>query len=463
MEFTDSATQFTPEKINQLKEWDQQYTWHPFTQMRDYMQSEPLIISQGEGAYLYDIEGNKYFDGNSSLWLNTFGHQNKQITDAIKIQLDQIAHSTMLGLANVPATNLAKKLVEITPGGLDKVFYSDNGSTAGEIAIKMAFQYWQQCESPQPERMTFITFDNAYHGDTIGGVSMGGFPLFHGIFGPLLFERFSVSYPVYSKYTSKETPEQINAKCLEQCERILKEHAHRVAAVMIEPLVQGASGILTQSPGFLRGLRELCDRYDTFLITDEVFTGFGRTGTLFACEREGITPDFMTLAKSITGGYVPLAATMTTQRVFEGFLGRYDEFKTFFHGHSFTGNPLGCAAALANLDMMERENTLARINELGHHLSKKLDVLFEASDHVKDIHSIGLIAGIDLTKSRTNQEDYPIEEQVGAKVCFALRKHGIWLRPLGNTLVIVPPYISTEAEIDHLMDAILHCLRDLDA
>lgn len=453
---------YHPEQIAQLKRWDCEYVWHPFTQMQDYMKQDPLIVSHGEGAYLYDIEGNKYFDGNSSLWLNTFGHCHPKINEAIKQQLDTIAHSTMLGLANAPATHLAKRLVEMTPLGLDKVFYSDNGSTAGEIAIKMAFQYWQQVDPAQTERKSFITFDNAYHGDTLGGVSMGGFPLFHGIFGPLLFERYSVSYPVYSKYTSKKSPEEINGTCLQQVEDVLKEHGSTVAAVMIEPLVQGASGILTQSPGYLRGLRELCNRYDTLLITDEVFTGFGRTGTLFACDREGITPDFMTLAKSITGGYLPLAATLTTQTVFEGFLGNYDEFRTFFHGHSFTGNQLGCAAALANLELFETENVMNTIQELGDYLGSRLDALFDSSDRVKDIHHIGFIAGIDLCRSRSKGEEYSLEEQVGAQVCNALRDHGIWLRPLGNTLVLVPPYITTTSEIDHLIESITTCIGVLE-
>jgi adenosylmethionine-8-amino-7-oxononanoate aminotransferase len=430
--------------------------------MQDYIQQDPLIVSHGEGAYLYDIVGNKYFDGNSSLWLNTFGHCHPKINNAIKSQLDTIAHSTMLGLANVPATRLAKRLVEITPPGLDKVFFSDNGSTAGEIAIKMAFQYWQQVDPPQKERTSFITFDNAYHGDTLGGVSMGGFPLFHGIFGPLLFKRYSVSYPVYSKYTSKESPEQINAKCLQQVEDVLVAHGETIAAVMIEPLVQGASGIVTQSPGFLRGLRELCDRYHTLLITDEVFTGFGRTGTLFACDREGITPDFMTLAKSLTAGYLPIAVTLTTQTVFEGFLGEYEEFRTFFHGHSFTGNQLGCAAALANLELFESENVMSSIQQLGNHLGDCLDALFDTSDKVKDIHHIGFIAGIDLCCSRRNSEDFTLEEQAGTRVCIELRKHGIWLRPLGNTLVLVPPYITTTDEIDYLVDSIIKCLDSLE-
>ncbi|RJP22973.1 MAG: adenosylmethionine--8-amino-7-oxononanoate transaminase [Candidatus Omnitrophota bacterium] len=449
---------YSLEEIRQLEEWDQRFVWHPFTQMREYLQEPPLIFSQGEGVYLYDVQGNRYFDGNSSLWVAIHGHGRKELSDAIKAQLDRVAHTTLLGPANVPSIQLAKRLVEITPPSLDKVFYSDNGSTAVEIALKMAFQYWRQCRPPRMERTSYLSFREAYHGDTVGSVSVGGIELFHSIFGPLLFKHFSVPYPVYSKYTSKESPETISAQALEQCEKTLKNHAHEIAAVLIEPLVQGAAGIRTQAPGFLRGLRELCDRYEVFLITDEVFTGFGHTGKLFACEHENVTPDFMTLAKGLTGGYLPLAATMTTQQVFDGFLGTYSEFRTFFHGHTYTGNQLGCAAALASLDLFEKDNTLERLQPLIIHFEKKLDDLFERCDAVADIHQIGLVAGIDLCRSRRRQEFYTLEERVGAKICFDLRKYGIWLRPLGNTLVLVPPLISTAEQLDHLIFSIEHSL-----
>ncbi len=448
------------EQIQQWREWDRNFVWHPFTQMRDYDAEPPLIISHGEGAYLYDIEGRRYFDGNSSLWVNLHGHARPEITQAIQEQAGRIAHSTLLGQSNIPSIVLAKRLVDIAPAGLVKVFYSDNGSTANEVALKMAFQYWRQ--TGRPEKSKFVTFEEAYHGDTIGSVSVGGIDLFHGIFGPLLFERYSVPYPVYSKYTSHETPETVSQRSLDAVESLFRERGDEMAALIVEPLIQGASGIRTAAPGFLKSLRELCTQYDVLMICDEVFTGFGRTGTMFACEQEGVSPDFLCLAKGITGGYLPLAATMTTQRVFEGFLGEYREFKTFFHGHTYTGNQLACAAALASLDLFEKDDTLHRIKPVYEHLEKRLDALFQSSDRVGDIHQRGPSAGIDIVRSRKNQQSFQLEEKMGMKVCFDLRDRGIWLRPLGCTLVLIPPLIATVEQIDFVMDAIAEGLGEIE-
>lgn len=448
---------YSLEQIRQWKEWDRRYVWHPFTQMQDYDKEPPLIISHGEGAYLYDIEGKRYFDGNSSLWVNLHGHARPEITQAIQAQAERIAHSTLLGQGNVPSIELAKRLVELSPAGLEKVFYSDNGSTANEVALKMAFQYWRHVG--QPQKSKFVTFDEAYHGDTIGSVSLGGIDLFHGIFGPLLFERYSVPYPVYSKYTSKESPAAVAQRSLDALESLFKEHGDEMAALIVEPLIQGASGIRTAAPGFLKSLRELCTQYNVLMICDEVFVAFGRTGTMFACEQENVSPDFMCLAKGITGGYLPLAATLTTQKVFDAFLGEYTEFKTFFHGHSYTGNQLGCAAALASLDLFQKDGTLNRIKPVYEHMEKRLDTLFESCDFIGDIHQRGPSAGIDLARSRKRGEPFTIEEKIGVKTCFALRDRGIWLRPLGNTLVVIPPLITTIEQIDEFMDAIEDCIK----
>ncbi len=453
------TTQHSIEKIKQWREWDQQYVWHPFTQMKEYAQEPPLIISHGEGAYLYDINGDCYFDGNSSLWVNLHGHARVEITEAITSQAEKIAHSTLLGQGNIPSIEFAKRLIDIAPDGLAKVFYSDNGSTANEVALKMAFQYWRQ--NDQHQKSKFITFDNAYHGDTIGSVSLGGINLFHHIFGDLLFERYSIPYPVYSKYTATESPETVAQPSLDACEKLLKEHSGQMAALIVEPLIQGASGIRTAPPGFHKSLRELCTRYDVLMICDEVFVGFGRTGTMFACQQENVSPDFMCLAKGISGGYLPLAATLTTQRVFDGFLGDYSEYRTFFHGHSYTGNQLGCAAALASLDIFEKDDTLNTVKPVYEHLEKRLDALYASSDHVGDIHQRGPSAGVDIVRSRSRNEEYALEEKTGAKLCYALRRHKIWLRPLGNTLVIIPPLITTIKQIDYLMDAIEKCLEDV--
>ncbi|MEW6234064.1 MAG: adenosylmethionine--8-amino-7-oxononanoate transaminase [Candidatus Omnitrophota bacterium] len=453
-------TPYNIEEIERWTDWDRRYIWHPFTQMQDYVQQPPLIISHGEGAYLYDIQGRRYFDGNSSLWVCAHGHGRREITQAIQRQAEKISHSTLLGQANIPSIELAKRLVEIAPPGLEKVFYSDNGSTAAEIALKMAFQYWRQARPPRSKKKTFLSIHNAYHGDTIGAVSVGGIDLFHGIFGPLLFSCCAIPYPVYSKYTSIEPPQTIAQKSLDACERLLRERAAEIAAVIVEPMMQGAAGILTQAPGFLIGLRDLCRRYEVFLIFDEVATGFGRTGKMFACEHEGVSPDFMCLAKGLTGGYLPLAATLTTQEVFDGFLGEYGEFRAFFHGHTFTGNQLGCAAALASLDCFEKDQTLQRLQPIIAHLERRLDCLFETNDRVADIRQIGMAAGIDLASSRVRNESYRVEDALGAKVCFALRNYGIWLRPLGNTLVLMPPLIATIEEIDYLIDSIDQCMKE---
>lgn len=444
-----------------LAAWDQQYVWHPFTQMQDYANEPPLIVERGEGSYLYDADGNKYFDGNSSLWVNLHGHARPEINQAMHDQAQRIAHSTLLGPSNAPAIELAKRLVDIAPGGLSKVFYSDNGSTSVEVALKMAFQSWRQKQTPDMKRCSFITFEEAYHGDTIGSVSVGGIDLFHSIFGPLLFKTYRAPYPVYSKYANPEGPQAVCQQALDACEAVLKEHAAKCAAVIIEPIVQGASGIRTQAPGFLKGLRALCDQYDILLICDEVFVGFGRTGKMFGCQHEGVTPDLLCLAKGITGGYLPLAATLATDAIYEKFLGGYSEFKTFFHGHSYAGNQMGCAAALASLDLFEQDNSLEAMQPAVERLQNRLDRLYDATDHIADIHTIGLIAGIDIAQSREKNLAYPIEQKMGAQVCFAMRKRGVWLRPLGNTLVVIPPLITQPHEIDFLFDALEQSLAEV--
>ena len=323
---------------------DRDHLWHPFTQQRGWCEEEPLMIERAEGSQLIDDTGRRYLDGVSSLWCNVHGHRHPGIDAAVRDQLDRVAHSTMLGLSHPGAAELAARLVEIAPPGLSRVFYSDSGSTATEIALKMAFQYQQQRGGQHARRTSFVHLRDAYHGDTIGSVSVGGIDLFHATYRPLLFDAHAA--------------EPGDAADLE---RVLALHEEEIAAVIVEPLVQGAAGMLTHPPGYLRAVRELCDRFGVLLICDEVATGFGRTGTMFACEQEGVAPDLLCLGKGLTGGYLPLAATLTTERVYEGFLGGPEEGRTFFHGHTYTGNPLACAAALASLDVFERERTLERL------------------------------------------------------------------------------------------------------
>ncbi|KPK38972.1 MAG: adenosylmethionine-8-amino-7-oxononanoate aminotransferase [Omnitrophica WOR_2 bacterium SM23_29] len=419
-----------------LKVWDKKYIWHPFTQMKDYEKTDPLVIEEGRDEYLKDIDGRWYLDGVSSLWVNVHGHRNEKLDNAIRQQLNKLAHSTLLGISNEPTVELAKRLIEVAPRGLTKVFYSDNGSTAVEIALKMAFQYWQQ--KGKKDKSRFISFINGYHGDTIGSVSVGGIDLFHKIYKPLLFKSIKVNSPYCYRCHLNLTYPKCKVKCLNEVEKTMKQYHKEVAALIIEPLIQAAAGMITQPKGFIRSLRKLCDRYGILLILDEVATGFGRTSKMFACEHENVTPDFLCLAKSITGGYLALAATLTTDEVYSGFLGDYSEKKTFFHGHTYTGNPLACAVALANLDIFAEDKTLKKLQSKIEFLRKNLKRFYEL-DHVGNIRQRGMMVGIELVKDKSTKEPYRWEDTVGWRVIEEVRKHGIILRPLGSVIVLMPP------------------------
>jgi adenosylmethionine-8-amino-7-oxononanoate aminotransferase len=406
---------------------DHRYIWHPFTQQQGWVEEEPVIIESARGTTLTDTEGRDYIDGVSSLWCNVHGHQHPKIDAAVQGQLGRVSHSTMLGLSHRPAIELAKRLVGIAPAGLSRVFYSDSGSTATEIALKIAFQYWAQNGQT---RAKFITLKDAYHGDTLGSVSAGGIDLFHETYRPLLFE------------TLKAQPGDIG-----DMERLLAENEGDVAAVMMEPLVQGAAGMLVHPPGYLAAVRRLCDEHDVLLICDEVATGFGRTGTMFACEHEDVAPDLMCVAKGITGGYLPLAATLTTERIYEGFLGRHEEYRTFFHGHTYTGNPLACAAAIATLDVFEEERTIEALGPKIELLTRLLEPIAELPC-VGEIRQRGFMVGIEL-------EGFDAAERTGHKVTLEARKRGAIVRPLGDVIVLMPPLAIEEAELERLV-AITH-------
>ena len=337
------------------------YLWHPFTQMREWERETPIIIERGKGPYLIDTHGRRYLDGVSSIWVNVHGHRHPVLDRAIRDQLARIAHSTLLGLSNPPAIRLARELVGLAPRGLTRVFYSDDGSTAVEIALKMAVQYWQQRRPRLRPKNTFLHLTLAYHGDTVGAMSVGQIETFHKRFAPLLFPTLAADAPYCYRCPLKLSYPSCGMACLDPIEQVLKARHRDLAGFIVEPLVQAAAGMITAPPGYLKRLRELCTKYGVLLIADEVATGFGRTGTMFACEQEGVTPDLMAISKGLTGGYLPLAATLATEEIYRAFLGRYDEWKTFFHGHSYTGNPLGCAVALANLEVFRRERTLARL------------------------------------------------------------------------------------------------------
>jgi adenosylmethionine---8-amino-7-oxononanoate aminotransferase len=402
---------------------DRAHLWHPFTQQKGWSEEEPPIVESAEGTDLIDMNGRRYIDGVSSLWCNVHGHRHPRIDAAVREQLDGVAHSTMLGLSHRPGIELARRLVELAPRGLTRVFYSDSGSTAAEIALKMAFQYWRQRGEVRPR---FVALRMAYHGDTIGSVSVGGIDLFHSLYRPLLFD------------TLKASPGD-----LDEMDRLLAAHAGEVAAVIMEPLVQGAAGMLMHPDGYLRGVRELCDRHGVLLILDEVATGFGRTGRMFACEHEDVAPDLMCLAKGITGGYLPLAATLATERIYEGFLGEFEEFRTFFHGHTYTGNPLACAAALATLDVFEEERTL---EGLAGKIALMRDLLrpVAALPAVGDVRQCGFMVGIELS-------DFPLSVRMGHRVTLEARARGAIVRPLGDVVVLMPPLSISAGELRRLV------------
>ena len=446
-----------------LEELDKKYLWHPFTQMKEWLEEEPVIISEGRDCFIKDIYGRWYLDGVSSLWVNIHGHRKKEIDDAIKEQIDKISHSTLLGLSNVSAIKLAEKLVQIAqkstkpsafslqPSDLTKVFYSDNGSTSVEVALKMAFQYWKH--KGVDGKNTFISLNNAYHGDTIGAVSVGGIDIFHKAFEPLLFKTYRAPSPYcYRCELGKKYP-SCSLACLDKLEKILKAHSREIAAMIIEPMIQAAGGMITFPPGYLKGVRKLCSKYNVLMIADEVATGFGRTGRMFACEHEGVMPDLLCLSKGITGGYMPLAVTLTTNEVYNAFLGEFRDLKTFFHGHSYTGNPLACAAAIACLDLFEKEKVLKKLKGKIKILEAWLKKILHLK-HVGDVRNIGLMTGVELVRDKKTKEPYGWTEKMGWRVANHARDNGVLIRPLGNVVVIMPPLSISEQNLKRLLDVI---------
>ena len=500
------------EENKRLEELDKKYIWHPFTQMKEWTEDKPIIIAEGRDCFLKDIYGRWYLDGVSSLWVNVYGHRKKEIDDAIKEQIDNIAHSTLLGLSSVPAIKLAERLVqlvqkslgnnqqsnlllpphppltkggtkggEINPpfppfskGGIDgfekegsggdinsslvtrhsslnKVFYSDDGSTSVEVALKMAFQYWKH--KGVPGKNTIVCLNNAYHGDTIGAVSVGGINIFHKAFEPLLFKTYRAPSPYCYRCELGKTCPECELACLDKLEEIFEAHSNEIAAMIIEPMIQAAGGMITSPPGYLRGVRALCNQYGILMIADEVATGFGRTGRMFACEYEGVMPDLLCLSKGITGGYLPLAVTLATDEIYDVFLGEFRDLKTFFHGHSYTGNPLACVAAVACLDLFEKEHVLENLTGKGEILDKWLKQILSL-EHVGDVRNIGLMAGVELVKGKETREPYDWAEKMGWRVANHARDKGVIIRPLGNVVVIMPPLSISEQNLNQLLTVI---------
>jgi adenosylmethionine-8-amino-7-oxononanoate aminotransferase len=439
-----------------LKQLDHTYLWHPFTQMQEWMAEEPCIISRADGHFLFDVQGKKYLDGVSSLWCNVHGHRKKEIDDAIKDQLERIGHSTFLGLSHVPGIQLAEKLIGIAPAGLKRVFYSDSGATAVEIALKMAVQYWQLRGDSQ--RTLVASLAESYHGDTVGSMSMGYSEIFHRFHKSLLFPVVRITPPhVFRYFQGMSEDEALNAAIRDAREK-LEQSKNELAALVMEPLMQGAAGMWAQPVEYLRALSEICREDGILLILDEVATGFGRTGKMFACEHAAVAPDILCLAKGITGGYLPLAATLATEEIFSAFLGEYGEYKTFFHGHTYTGNPLGCAAALANLDLFERGDILRRMQPGIRYLAERLQD-FCKLPHVSDTRQWGYMAGIELVADKMGRRNYPPELRVGHKIILEARKRSVLIRPLGDIVILMPPLTITGEELTALLDVVYESIR----
>ena len=440
----------------QLADWDREHVWHAFTQMQDY---EPLIVTHASGCVLTDIEGRELIDGVSSVWCNVHGHQHPIIDSAIREQLNKVAHVTSLGMSNPTTIELARRLAEITPDGLEHTFFSGDGASSVEVALKMAFQYWHQREDPRPQKNTYIALGSAYHGDTLGSVSVGGVARFHEMFEPLLFNVIRVENPNTYRLPEGVSATDATAYYLDKLESTLATHHQQVAAMVIEPLVQGAAGLIMQPEGYLRGVRELTRKYDVLLIADEVAVGFGRTGKMYACEHESVSPDKMCLAKGLTGGYLAMSATIATTEIWNAFLG--SGLKTFYHGHTYAGNPLAAAAALATLDIFHDEATLENVATRSHELREALETRIASHPLVGNIRQRGLIAAIELVADKATKDPLNATLGTGYKVCQAALDKGVWLRPLRDTLVIMPPLSINQQQLQQIVDAVDYGLNQL--
>jgi adenosylmethionine-8-amino-7-oxononanoate transaminase len=439
-----------------LLEKNRRFLWNPFTQMKGYLDEEPVVVARADGVKLVDVDGVEYWDGNSSLWLNVHGHNRPELNEAIADQLGRIAHSTLLGMASVPALELAERLVALTPARLGKVFYSDSGATAVEVGLKMAYAYWRRLG--RPEKRLFVAFENGYHGDTIGAMGVGGIDLFHAEFGPLLFPCERVPYPYAYRFSG--STDECSQACVDALESLFAEKSGEIACLVVEPLIQGAGGMITMPPGFLSHVERLCREYEVLLFADEVATGFGRTGAMFACEHEGIEPDLMAIGKGLTGGYLPVAATLTSDAVYDAFSGDVAEQKAFYHGHSFTGNQLGCAVALASLDLFERDGVVERVQASARLVARRL-VQIAALPHVGEVRQCGLMVGIELVADRTTKQPFAPQQATGARVCRRARELGMITRPLGDVVVFMPPLVTAPDELEAMLSILEQAIADV--
>ncbi|MDG1897679.1 MAG: adenosylmethionine--8-amino-7-oxononanoate transaminase [Fuerstiella sp.] len=444
----------------QLRDWDNAHVWHPFTAMSAYVDEHAPIIADADGFDLIDVDGRKYLDGISSLWCNVHGHRVPEIDDAVRAQLDRVSHSTMLGLSSEVSIRLAKALVDITPGNLTKMFFSDSGATAVEVALKLAYQYHQQKAAPETARNTFISVGNAYHGDTLGSVSVGSMDVFHRTYSNLLFPTVAVPSPIATRVPDGYDRDSWLRFCFDRATELVTENHHRAAGFVIEPLVQGAAGILVHPPGYLKHIRQLCTEFNIPLIADEVAVGFGRTGTMFACEQESVLPDLMCVAKGITGGYLPLAATLATNEIYEAFLGTPDAGRTFYHGHTYTGNPLGCAAALASLQRFQENDLLDNVSASAELITEQLGRLAN-HPNVGEVRQKGIMIGIELVRDRQAMEPFGAALRVGHQVTVAARRRGLIIRPLGDVVVLMPAPAMPLSLIQKMCDTTIAAVEDV--
>jgi len=430
-----------------LVERDLAVLWHPCSQMKDYETLPMIPIRRGRGVWLEDFDGKRYLDAISSWWVNLFGHSNPQINEAIRAQLDELEHVILAGFTHQPVLQLSEQLVAVTPPGLARCFYADNGSSAVEVAVKMSFHYWRN--QGQTEKTRFVTLGNSYHGETLGALAVGNVQLYKDTYRPLLMDTLTVPSPDCFYRESGESWEDYSRRQFEPMERCLQQQAAQICAVIVEPLVQCAGNMRMYHPVYLNLLREACDRYDVHLIADEIAVGFGRTGTLFACEQAGISPDFLCLSKGLTGGYLPLSVVLTTERIYQAFYADYETLKAFLHSHSYTGNPLGCTAALATLEIFRSRDVLGRNAGLARYMARAVAEL-EDHPHVGEIRQHGMILAIEMVRDRHSREPFPWQERCGLTVYRHALENGVLLRPLGNVVYFMPPYVIEEAEIDLL-------------
>lgn len=435
--------------ISDMQRRDLRHVWHPCSQMKDYEEFPPIVIKSGKGIYLYDENDKSYIDAVSSWWVNLFGHANERISDALAEQARQLEHVIFANFTHEPAVRLAEKLAEITPEGLTKVFFADNGSSAVEVALKMSFQYHKQKNKPNKTR--FLALSNAYHGETLGALSVGGVGLYNEVFQPLLLQTIREEGPDCFRCPYQERPESCNTPCISAIEEKMKRHHEELSAVIIEPLIQAAAGMKMYPPSYVSRLKQLCSQYDVHLIADEVAVGFGRTGTMFACEQAGITPDFMCLSKGLTGGYLPLSVVMTTEEIYDAFYDDYETMKAFLHSHSYTGNPLACRVALEVLQIFEDEKYIEQIQVKGAYMMELASQVFSGQPHVGEYRQTGMVGAIELIQAKATKEPFPTEERVGYQIYKIALEKGLLLRPLGNVLYFMPPYVISKEEIQRMI------------